>query len=255
MDLKNISIAKNIKTALQTPMPHFIHKQKPSGKTSLTYVSGQAVIDKLNATFGYAGWTWDILERFIQTSEPKMIKVKYENGKKVNIDPPIVESQLPVAHVIGKLTVYFERPDGSIHAVSKTAPGAQCLIGGQSEQENIFKGANTDALKKAATMFGIGLELYRDQNETQFFQELCYENPWTEEMLIKYNNELTYIHQYRANKNLDDNGMNTLMYQFSNGTLPGLAYLLPENIEAFTEYLKSLDNQTQPIAPQPPVVQ
>lgn len=246
-ELKPISIKKDLKLALQTPLPTYIHKQKPSGKSTLTYVSGQAIIDKLNGTFGYTGWSWDIIDKWIQVSEPKIIKTKYENGRKVNLDPPISEPQLPVAHVVGKLTVFLERPDGSIYTVSKMAPGAQCLVGGQSEQENIFKGAHTDALKKAATMFGIGLELYRDENEEYFFNEMNYEDPWTEEALEEHKENFAYLSEFKAKYGLADDDMSSYINAYSSGTLPNIDYLMPDNIAGFVEYLKKLveaqDNQ------------
>ena len=239
-ELQLIKTPKELKTSLATPLPEYIHKQKPAGKSSLTYVSGQAVIDKLNATFGYTGWSWDIIEKWIQISEPKLIKTKWVNGQKVTLDPPEQEFQLPVAHVIGRLTVYLERPDGSMYTVSKMAPGAQCLVGGQSEQENIFKGANTDSLKKAATMFGIGLELYRDENEAYFFNEMNYEDPWTEEALEEHKEDFAYLTEFKTTYGLVDADMSNYINSFSNGTLPTIDYLMPDNISDFVKYLKGL---------------
>jgi hypothetical protein len=239
-ELQVINTPKELKVALATPLPEYIHKQKPAGKTSLTYVSGQAVIDKLNATFGYTGWSWDIIERFIQQSEPKMIKVKYVNGKKVNLDSPEYEPQQPVAHVIGRLTVHLQDDSGRFYQISKTAPGAQCLVGGQSEQENIFKGANTDALKKAATMFGIGLELYRDENEAYFFNLMNYEDPWTEEALDEHKEDFAYLDEFKKKYGLVEADMDNYINTFSNGALPTTNYLMPENISEFVNYLKGL---------------
>lgn len=243
MELKKIDIDKKIKAGLQTPMPAYIIKEKP-GQAKASYVSGQSVIDKLNATFGYAGWSWDIQQSWIEKSSAKIIKVKWENGKKVQLPEPIYEEQLPVAHVVGKLTVHFEKPDGTIHNVSKMAPGAQPIVGGQSEQENCFKSAHTDALKKAATMFGIALELYRDDNETYFYGELHYENPWTEEETEKHKDNLTFLSEFRKKYNLDDLGMNSYINAYSSGAMPTMDYILPDNIEGFVQYLKGLVSQS-----------
>lgn len=247
INIKPIALNKDTKYALQTPMPAYIHKTKGSGRNAATYVSGQSVIDKLNATFGHAGWSWDIIERWVEQSENKIIKTKYENGQSIKLpeDQWIIEKQLPVAHIIGKLTVFFERPDGTLHTVSKMAPGAQPLVGGQSEQENMFKGAHTDALKKAATMFGIGLELYRDSNEQAFFNELCYENPWTEEVMTENKENFEYINWFKSSYNLQDSDLDSYMYAYSHGQLPTYAYLLPENISGFVEYLKEVVAKAQ----------
>lgn len=243
MDLRAINTDKKIKTLLQTPMPDYIVKEKP-GQSKASYVTGQSVIDKLNATFGYAGWSWDITDKWIEKSIDKVIKVKWENRQKVNLEPKdwIYESQLPVAHVIGKLTVYLERPDGTIHIVSKMAPGAQPITGGQSEQENCFKGAHTDALKKAATLFGVGLELYRDENEQYFFGELNYEDPWTEDELAKHKENFAYLSEFKKEYQLDDNDMSGYMNSFSQGACPTIDYLHPDNIQGFVDYLKAMIN-------------
>ena len=133
-----------------------------------------------------------------------------------------------------------------MYTVSKMAPGAQCLVGGQSEQENIFKGANTDSLKKAATMFGIGLELYRDENEAYFFNEMNYEDPWTEEALEEHKEDFAYLTEFKTTYGLVDADMSNYINSFSNGTLPTIDYLMPDNISDFVKYLKGLvESQSQ----------
>lgn len=232
--------SKEIFESLQTPMPEYIIKQKEAGKTTLSYVSGQAVIDKLNATFGYCGWSWEIVDKFIQQSEDKIIKTKYINGRKETLVEPEREQQQPVCHVVGRLTVYLEKPDGGIHTIFKEAPGAQCLVGGQSEQENCFKGAHTDALKKAATMFGVGLELYRDDNEQYFHNDLHYVNPWTEEVKAQLSDELAYISGFKSSNSFTDEDMNYYISQFTFGSAPTMEYLTPDLVVGFVEYLKGV---------------
>lgn len=232
-----ISISNDIKEKLNTPFPSTVHKTKEIGKDKLTYIAGQSVIDKLNSTFGYFGWSWEILDKFIQESEDKIIKYEWKNGSKKELEKPIYEKQLPVAHVIGKLTVHVQDENGNMLNISKTAPGAQCIVGGQSEQENIYKGANTDALKKAATMFGIGLELYRNENEEYFFQQLIYENPWTQEELEKHKESLDYINELSQSMSLDT--VNEYLNAFSSGVYSSIDYLTPDIIDNFVDFLKN----------------
>lgn len=241
-ELQKITISKDIQNKLQEAMPESVLKIKGSGKNSATYVKGSTVIDKLNATFGYAGWSWEIIKSWVQESEEKVTKVKYENGRKVNLPESdwIYEKQLPVAHVIGRLSVDFEREDGSIKTVTRMAPGAQPLVGGQSEQENMFKGAHTDALKKAATTFGIALELYRDDNEQMYFNDLCYENPWNDVELAKHKEGLEYLNKFIASYNLTQKDMDEYMNAYSKGALPTYDYLMPDNIDGFVNYIKDL---------------
>ena len=68
-------------TALQFPvkakeviartLPDQLIKQREGGgKKILSYVSGSTVIDLLNEAFGYL-WSWDVVEQFVQESQPK----------------------------------------------------------------------------------------------------------------------------------------------------------------------------------------
>lgn len=239
MELKTLNVPDSVKIALKSPMPDYIVKEKP-GTSKASYVTGQAVIDKLNATFGYCGWSWEIVDKWIEKSVDKVIKTRYEGGQKKTLDPPLYEPQLPVAHVVGKLTVYFEMPDGTFHTVCKMAPGSQPVTGGQSEQENCFKGAHTDALKKASTMFGIGLELYRDNNEQYFFEDLFYENPWTDIEIENHKPDFELIKNFKEIYHLDNDGLNQYINQYSSGTMPTAEYLLPSNITDFVDYLKGI---------------
>lgn len=124
-------------------------KQRVQGKTTLSYIGGHTVIRLLNKAFGYK-WSFEIVNDEIVPSQPKINKYAKEGESKF-------EDQAPVVKVLGRLTV----PGVGV----KEQYGSKVLIGGASEQEAAFKSASTDALKKCATMFGIGLELYEDDDE------------------------------------------------------------------------------------------
>lgn len=135
--------------------PSWIKSREVSG-TKLSYIEGNIVIDLLNTAFNYQ-WSFEIVEKEIVPSLPKAM-VKWENRKRV---PDLDENgkqkyqpQPPVAQVLGRLTV----PGLGI----REQYGSKVIIGGATEQEHTFKSAATDALKKCASLFGIGAELYRD---------------------------------------------------------------------------------------------
>jgi hypothetical protein len=122
-------------------------KERQQGNTKLSYIGGHTVIRLLNKAFKYQ-WSFEIVSEEIVPSQPKVNKYKPN-------DPP--EAQPPVAKVLGRLTV----PGYGV----KEQYGSKVLIGGATEQEAAFKSASTDALKKCATLFGIGLELYGDDED------------------------------------------------------------------------------------------
>ena len=193
MSMEGLSISKKIKNKIIAPVPDdLIMQREGGGKTVLSYLSGSTITDMLNDTFGYM-WTWKVKDQWIQESQPAVNK--YINGKfERDSSKWTIEPQAPVAHVLGTLTVYLKDEDtNQTFEISKDGFGSKSIIGKQSEQESIFKAAGTDALKKAASLFGIGLELYRNDNEKAYFYEINYEDPWTDELIAEKQEQRDYL--------------------------------------------------------------
>jgi hypothetical protein len=150
-ELMNMPLSAESIKEIETPFDKSDIKQRDGGGgKKLNYVDGPTVIEKLNKAFGYK-WSFEILSKEIIKSEPKIIK---KDGQE------IVIPQSPYVEVVGRLTV----PGVGV----KEQFGTKILVGGASEQEGAAKSAATDALKKCATLLGIGLELYGDsENEEQ----------------------------------------------------------------------------------------
>lgn len=149
------------KKIVERRLPSEAIKERKIGGTTLKYIGGSTVIRLLNEAFDY-NWSFQIISTDIIESVPKAITV-WENGKKVtakNSDgTPKMEAQAPYIQVLGRLTIPGDEPGTGI---VKEQYGTKILLGGASEQEGAAKSAGTDALKKCATMLGIGLELYED---------------------------------------------------------------------------------------------
>lgn len=223
-----IAFPKKAKDVIVRPIPDQLIKQRPGGGgKSLSYLSGNTVVDLLNEAFGYL-WSWEQTEQWVQKSEPKF-NPKYDKE-------PVPQG--PVAHVKGRLTVHIPQEDGSILNITKTGYGSKAIMGTQMDQESIFKAAGTDALKKAASLFGIGLELYRDEDEQMFFDEINYEDPWTDEMLKKYEEERNYIKKFMEDHELTMEDMEYYFETFSEGAFSSIDYIVPDNIEAFVAFLE-----------------
>lgn len=129
-------------------------QQRTQGNTTLSYIGGHVVIHLLNNAFNYQ-WTFEVLSKNIIPSAPKP-KVEWQNRKRVAVKDkdgnPVMEAQPPYVEVLGRLTV----PGLGF----REQYGSKIIIGGATEQEHATKSAATDALKKCASLFGIGLELY-----------------------------------------------------------------------------------------------
>lgn len=236
-----IRLPKEIKNRIIATIPEALIKERDGGGGKmLSYISGSTVTDMLNTAFGYM-WNWEVIKEWIQESTPWFNQYSkapenekiMHNGKKGTWD-----NQAPVAHVRGRLTVMFVDENGIERVIVKEGFGSKSIIGKQSEQESIFKAAGTDALKKAASLLGIGLELYRGEDEQMYFDELNYEDPWTEELQEKYQAEREYLKSVMDQYDLDEESMAQYVADFSDETLFSLYDIVPENIEAFVAYLK-----------------
>jgi hypothetical protein len=134
-------------------------KQRSQGKTTLSYIGGNTVIHLLNAAFNYQ-WSFEIVSEEVVQSVPKPVtqwnNQSRRNEKVMNPDGTVkMEEQPPYLKVLGRLTV----PGLGV----REQYGSKIFIGGATEQESAFKSASTDAMKKCASLFGIGLELYGDE--------------------------------------------------------------------------------------------
>ena len=223
-----IIFPQKAKEIITSPIPSQLIKKKP-GKSNADYISGNTVIDYLNYAFGYL-WTFETVREWIQESQDKF-NPKYDSE-------PV--KQGPVAHVKGRLTVHLQQEDGSIFTITKEQYGSKSVIGGQGEQESVFKAAGTDALKKCASLLGIGLELYRNEDEQYHFDEMNYDNPWTDEMLSLHEENRSYIRSYMQEYELDEDSILPYIVAHNDPTLPSFGDLTPSNIQGFVDYLKSL---------------
>ncbi len=212
------------------PIQKDLIKEREAGRgVKLSYISGETVIRLLNEAFDYL-WNWEITNQWVQESISKF-NPKYDK------EP---QSQAPVAHVSGRLTVFIKENDQTF-SIIKEASGSKSIVGGQSEQESIFKAAGTDALKKAATLLGIGLDLYEDK---QGSSKPNYNNkPTYQDVKVSptgfegKETELQKLKELKAILGIEDNTqLNPYVKEF-NGSSDYKVAITPNNIEAFNKFL------------------
>ena len=237
MVLNNLSIAKEIKEKITAPIPEYLIQQRDGGgNKKLSYISGSTVVDMLNNAFGYT-WSWETKKEWIEESQPffntyakagQGVELTWHNGKQGAWTP-----QGPVAHVLGILTVYMTTENGIIE-VKKEGYGSKSILGKQNDQESIFKSAGTDALKKAASLLGIGLELYRNEDEQAYFDMINYDDPWTAEMQTQYAKELENLSKYTETYSVSDEELQEIVYAATGNEYS----VLPTNIEIVLDYIQ-----------------
>lgn len=117
--------------------PAEAHKTRKQGGQDLVYVTGEMVISRLNEALGVTGWSWRVVREGMTDVE---------------------------AWVLGELTATI---DGK--TITRQHYGNQDVKRGQHGVADLFKAANTDAIKKAATTIGVALYLY-DEDERREVQ-------------------------------------------------------------------------------------
>lgn len=225
MEMKSIAIDKSVEKVLKERTPaYLIKKRDGGGGKKLDYISGGVVTDMLNRAFGYA-WSWEVKREWISQAQPFFNKYD-KNGKDTyKGNKGSWEEQESIVHVLGTLTVYMST-NNQIIKISKDGYGSKVILGKSADQQYEFKSAGTDALKKAASLFGIGLDLYRDENEQAYFDEISYEDPWTDEAKAKYANELDLLYNYQTNSGYNDEDFAELIM-----SVLGTYVVSPDNIE------------------------
>ena len=232
MEMKSIKIDKEIRSKMaQAIPPELIRQREGRGKKMLSYLSGSTVTDMLNDAFGYA-WNWEVKKMWIENSIPYFNRYSKAREKiTVNGVEGAWEEQGPVAHVLGTLTVFLQTDNGIVE-LKKEGFGSKSILGKQNDQESIYKAAGTDALKKAASLFGIGLALYRDEEEQNYFNAISFEDPWTDELKTEYAEQIKYLEDYKANNGVSEEELNVFISQ-----LTGQPIATPDTINYVVEYL------------------
>jgi hypothetical protein len=120
---------------LTEPFPLTAHKQRQVQGKPITYVEGHTVIRRLNDSTGN-NWSMEVKD------------VTSKDVASTDREGRPVKNTLMVAHVALTIPGHGTREGLGVQMVHER--------GG----EDLVKGCITDALKKAATLFGVGLELY-----------------------------------------------------------------------------------------------
>lgn len=129
---------ERLRQALEAPFPeHAIKQRQGGGGSRFSYVEGFTIIRRLNEATG-GTWDWAIKSFEFRPLPPLTDRKTGE----------LKEQSLVV--VTGELTI----PGLG----TRSGVGVQKVS--ESGGEDLVKGASTDALKKAATLFGVALDLY-----------------------------------------------------------------------------------------------
>lgn len=232
-------IPKNIKEQLTAKIPQeLILQRQGGGKQMLSYLSGATVTTMLNRAFGW-DWDWEVQDVWIQQSTDKFNQYAQTKDASYNGKPGAWEFQLPVCHCKGILTVRYIDENGKEKVIRKSGLGSKSINGGQTDQEHIFKSASTDALKKAASLLGIGLELYYKEEEALYFAQLELEDMWTDKDREEHKENFDYILNLLKDNGLTEESLQPYVMEWSNNELFAFYQIGPDKLDSFVKYLQA----------------
>lgn len=218
--IQSLKISEGLQRLLSQPTdPTLIRTRSQSG-TTLSYITGYAVVRKLNAAFGYC-WNWKVDKAWLEDI----------SGAKPG----------QVCHVLGTLTAMVTDDNGNLISLSKQAYGSKVAIlkMGAQDNQNLYKVASTDALKKAASMFGIAADLYLTEEEQEFL-DMEEQNPWDDATIAKYQTEWAYIQKFQEEYEVSDEELNGLVSDFTGGNIKSILLIKPDMLKEFVEYVQNL---------------
>ena len=128
----SMPVDSELLTELSKPFPKEVERQLEKSGVTLTYIPVSEVIARLNDVFGVLGWSYT----------------------QISCDRDALDPDFLVAHV--RMTVGDVTRDGvGGQTIKRKRDGGIVDLGDE------YKGAVSDALKKAAQSFGVGLYLAR----------------------------------------------------------------------------------------------
>jgi recombination DNA repair RAD52 pathway protein len=157
---------------LSEPFPQEMERSITKSGVSLTYIPVSEVINRLNKILGVDQWSFTILRCERDAHDPEFI----------------------VAHV--RITVntehgWVERDGFGGQKIKRTKAGAIVDLGDE------FKGAISDALKKAAQTLGVGLYLARS-DEAMEIEQAMDTVPENQEAQVVWDNFINISKQFSA---------------------------------------------------------
>lgn len=234
MKLHKIEMPKEMLLKIYEKLPSEIIKERTTGnkkkddrgqwvEEKLDYISSNTVIDILNDLFGEMGWNFEILNFWIE-------KGRDHKKKDYKSQEETVIPQGDIVHVHARLTATLYDENGNEYKVVKESFGSKSVIGGQSVQESLFKVAQSDALKKCASLLGIGSELYRRGEESIWFRNILIGR------LFEGNKEVDELNNIINQYELDDETISEFVYSATNREYSSLNHMP-------SEYLTPLINE------------
>ena len=182
------------------------------------YMTGYSVVRLLNKVTNGA-WDFTIDEKWRE-------EITVKNKK--NQDEPRT-----VYHMTVTLRCLFDDGKGNIVEIKKPGTAGKVLESGSKNASNIYKSLETLCVRKAASYFGVGAELWLNEDEVEYFDEPI----WTPELMKEYENEWNVINEIKKEFSLNEDEINGIVGEW-NSYYSRLDVVPPSDIKSFVDFLK-----------------
>lgn len=209
--LKEIS-EKFVKTVNEPIDPALIRKNYSGEK----YITGYTVVRLLNKLTNGA-WDFTIDKEWVEKCTDK-------------------KGDHDIYHMDITLNCYFDDGQGNKIKLSKPGTAGKVLEAGAKNASNIYKSLETLALRKAASYFGVGAELWLNEDETDYFEQDDLDPVWTDELLEQYKDVWSAIGEIQESCELSDDDMNTLASEWKT-EYKSLDRIQPNDLSKFVDFL------------------
>lgn len=212
MALKTIS--KELVEFVNTPLDAALIRKNYGGEK---YITGYTVVRLLNKMTNGA-WDFTIDKVWKESCKDK-------------------KGEHDVYHMNLTLRCVFDDGNGNQVELMKTGTAGKVLESGAKNATNIYKSLETLALRKAASYFGIGAELWLNDDEVDYFEQEDTDPVWTEELVEKHKTEWNAVEEIQKSFGLSDEEIDAIVYEW-NPIYDSIWMVSPDDLAKFVDFLE-----------------
>lgn len=181
------------------------------------YITGYTVVRLLNKITNGA-WDFTIDDKWVEKCTDK-------------------KGEHDIYHMTITLRCIFDDGMGNRIELKKPGTAGKVLENGAKNASNIYKSLETLCVRKAASYFGIGAELWLNDDEVDYFEQEGIEPIWTEDLIAAHQSEWDALNKIQEECELSDDEINGLVQEW-NDSYDQIDHIQPEDLAKFIQFLE-----------------
>ena len=227
---------KHAEEVLNTPIPAELIQQREQSGQTLNYINSATAVAILNRAFGVGGWEF----------------VKIASGVRETMEDKYKKKGHTMVYE-GELRVFI--PDAITGAIRRdnyaSFPGfgTKTMFGGANEDQMADKSAQSDCLKKCASIVGVGSQLYFKKKSmakalNKFLADLGVEpepGVWDDiAMVMQFQAEWDYLDELKKQVGATDDDLDDMASNWSDGKYKAVRDIQPKDFKDFVAFMKNM---------------